>query len=162
MIVLTVFSIIFMLLGVLFIIGATTDESSASMAILLLIGVLCIVFFGFGATYFIYVLIKRKPAMIVTREGIIDHSSFIEAGLVKWEEIADLQIYQYGGQVFLGIFTHDPNLIINRTKGIKKALNAVNKKLIDAQVNIPVKNLNCDIDELMHTIGTRWEQSSQM
>ncbi|MDY0396184.1 STM3941 family protein [Virgibacillus halophilus] len=62
-------------------------------------------------------------------EGIIDHSSFIEAGLVKWEEIADLQIYQYGGQVFLGIFTHDPNLIINRTKGIKKSIERRKQKV---------------------------------
>lgn len=122
MIMLSILAIIFTVLGLLFIGLAFADDFREDMVMLLVIGLVCAVFFGLGSVYFIYVLIKHKPALIVTNEGIIDQSSFIEAGLVRWEEIADIQFYEYGGQVFLGIFTHNPNLIIDRTSGIKKSV----------------------------------------
>lgn len=63
----------------------------------------------------------------------------------------------FSGQVFLGIFTYDPELIINRSSGIKKVFNRLNKGLLPSQVNIPFKNLDCSAEELMNAIGERWD-----
>ena len=123
------------------------------------IGVLTIVIFGLCFIYFVVVLAKGEPAVVVTKEGIIDQSSYIGAGLVRWEEIEAIDFLNFSGQVYLSIFTYDTELIINRSSGMKKVFNTLNKGLLPSQVNIPVKNLDCSVDELLNAIGERWEKA---
>ncbi len=129
-------------------------ESIGNMQLLWLkiICIISIIIFGLCLLFYIKALINRKPALIVTDEGIIDHSSYIYAGMVKWKQIEHIDFINYGGQVFLGIYTYDPELIIARTSGFKSILNKVNTRLLPAQVHISVKNLNCSIDELVDQI----------
>ncbi|MFD2043008.1 STM3941 family protein [Ornithinibacillus salinisoli] len=119
-----------------------------------IIGLITILFFGLCMIYYIKVLIKRKPALIVSDKGITDHSSYIGAGLVNWEEIAGVDFVSFGGQHYIGIYTKDPELIINRASGLKRVLNRMNKGLLDTQVNIPVKTLDCSVEELVDSINT--------
>lgn len=99
----------------------------------------------------------KKPALILSEDGLTDQSSYIAAGFLKWEEIMEVQFYQYGGQPFLGIITVDPELIIQRSSGFKRLLNKMNKGLVEAQVSIPVRNLACDDETLINEIAIRWE-----
>jgi len=122
-----------------------------------IIGVVTAVFFGLCTIYYLKEIFIRKPALIISDEGIMDRSSFVGAGLVRWEEIEYIDLIVFGGQPFLGIFTHDPELIVNRTSGIKSLLNSANKKLVDAQVNIPVNNLACSMDNFVDEINNRWQ-----
>ncbi|MEK3887954.1 STM3941 family protein [Bacillus sp. FSL K6-3431] len=152
-------SFLFLLLGILFYILSSGDPGTGGL-LLKIIGVITGVIFGLCLIYYINVLIKRKPALIVSNEGIFDQSSFIGAGLVKWEEIEDIDFIYFSGQLFLGIKTQDPNLIVNRSNGIKRVLNKLNKGLVEAQVNIPVKILSCSMDELVNEIENHWQSVS--
>ena len=105
-------------------------------------------------------MLKRKPAIIINHEGIIDQSTYIKAGLVKWDEIEDIDFVSFGGQTYLGIYTSDPDLIINRSNSFKKMLNQMNKGLLATQVNIPVKILDCSMDELTNTISMYWKEAN--
>lgn len=147
-------SFVFVLLGILFL-WISFDEGSPFW--LGLIGIIVIAFFGLGAVYYVIELLNWRPALIVSDEGIVDRSSFVGAGLIKWEEIESMEFISMSGQVFLSIFTYDPNLIIDRTSGIKRVLNKLNKGLLPSQANIPVKNLAHSIDDLMEEISSRWE-----
>ncbi len=153
-------SIIFVVTGVLIFV-ATLNEAGGEGLLFKTIGIIAIVFFGLCLIYYINVLIKRKPALIVSEEGIFDDSSFIGAGLVRWEEIEALDFVNFSGQLFLGIKTYDPNLIVNRSNGVKRTLNKLNKGLVEAQVNIPVKILACSIDELVEEIQKRWQIAAE-
>lgn len=149
---------VFVLLGVVFIGFSIIEDDAFWLGI---VGAAIIVIFGLCIIYYVKEIMNRKPALIVSDVGIMDRSSFIGAGLIKWEEIADIDFINFSGQLFLGIFTHDPELIINRTNGIKSVLNKLNKGLIDAQVNIPVKNLGCSMGELVEVINNRWDKTME-
>ncbi|MBS4220737.1 hypothetical protein KHA96_20775 [Bacillus sp. FJAT-49711] len=155
MVMLTIFSLIFVILGIFILAGGLVESSIG----LMIIGILTIIVFGLCIIYYIIVLIKREPAIIISNDGIIDKSSYIGAGLVRWTEIEAFEFINFSGQVYLGIFTIDRDLIINRMSGMKKVFTRINKGLLETQVNIPVKNLNCSMDELVDVINERWEQA---
>jgi hypothetical protein len=156
MLTLALLSFIFTVIGIVFIIAFATQGIGSEKIWLTAIGVVITIFFGLCLLYYIIVLIKGKPALKVTKEGIIDNSSFIGAGLVRWEDIADIDFINFSNQVFLGIFTFDPDLITDRTTGSKRLLNNLNKGLLETQVNIPIKILDGSLDELVDEINSRW------
>lgn len=154
MLVLTFVSLIFVGLGITFLSLSFNDGFEFLLALL---GVISILFFGLGFVFFLKNLLIRKPALILSDDGLMDQSSYIAPGFLKWEEIMEVQFYQYGGQPFLGIITSDSELIIQRSSGLKRLLNRMNKGLVKAQVSIPVNNLDCDDETLINEITIRWE-----
>jgi hypothetical protein len=146
-------SLFFVALGVMFLYIASI--AYGDVWVLRVVGIISIVFFGFCLLYYVYSFLSKKPSVIINDEGIQDNSSFLAAGMIKWEEILDIQWVNYQGQVFLGLVTHDPLLIINRTKGFKKVINKINQRMVVTQVNIPVRILACTPDQLVHEIAIR-------
>jgi hypothetical protein len=144
--------LVFVIIGV-FLTAASFSETGGEAWKLRIAGIASVLFFGLVFVYWIKTLVHRKPTLIISEEGINDQSTYIAAGLIKWEEIADIDFVQFSGQTFLGIYTHDPELIINRSSAFKRMLNKMNKGLLDTQVNIPVKILDCSMEELIETIG---------
>lgn len=122
-----------------------------------IVGLIGVFFFGFAALYYLKELIIRKPALIVSEKGIIDRSSYLAAGLVEWKDIRNFEVVQFEGQLFLAIYTYETKLIINRSNGVKKLLNKMNRGLIASQVNIPVKNLAYSTEALSDEINKRWQ-----
>lgn len=152
MLMLALLSIVFVLLGVVCIVFSMGEDTPFWAGI---IGAITVVFFGLCALYYVKELVIRKPALIISDEGIVDRSSFIGAGFVSWEDIQRIDFFKFNGQLFLSIFTHDKDLIIKRTSGIKRSLNRMNKGLLPSQVNIPAKNLACSLEKLTEEINNR-------
>lgn len=144
--------LIFIAIGI-FLTAVSFSETGSDAFKFRVIGIICVIFFGLIMVYWVKSIIQRKPALIVSAEGILDQSTYIAAGLIKWEEISDIDFVELSGQTFLGIYTHDPDLIINRSSSFKSMLNKMNKGLLDTQVNIPVKILDCSMEELIETIN---------
>lgn len=116
---------------------------------------------GLCFIYFLKRMIKPRPAIIVSTEGLTDHSSFIGAGFTKWEDIAKIGYVDFASQQFLGIFTHDEDLIINRFTGIKRWMIQINTKLLPSQINIKVQDLNCTEKEFLKEVEAHWKYSTQ-
>ncbi|MUK88934.1 hypothetical protein GMD78_11065 [Ornithinibacillus sp. L9] len=150
-------SLIFVVLGIIFYAVGGMEEGTTGFW-LRVIGLITFLIFGLCMLYYIRVFIKRKPALIISDEGITDHSSYIGAGLIKWEELSGIDFVSFGGQHYLGIYTKDPELIINRATGVKRLLNRMNKGLLDTQANIPIKILDCSLEELVEVINCRLEE----
>ncbi|MEN2767496.1 STM3941 family protein [Ornithinibacillus xuwenensis] len=158
LIVYSVLSLMFVTLGIFLFVVGFTEAGSDGMKFII-IGMITFVFFGLCMMYLIKVLFNRKPALIITDEGILDDSTYIGAGLIKWEEIANIDFVHFSRQTYLGIYTHDPELIINRSTKYKRMLNRLNKGLLDSQVNIPIKILDCSIEDLVARINERWQKA---
>lgn len=158
MIILAFFALLFVLVGAVFIVVYFGEEGIPHW--LPAVGLISVLFFGFCLVYYLKEIIIHKPVLIISKLGITDRSSYLAAGLVKWEDIRDIDFVEFGGQVFLGIYTYNPDLIINRSNGLQRMLNQVNKRLLNSHVNIPVKNLNCSMDELVEQINSYWQKES--
>lgn len=150
---LSISSFIFVLIGAFFVyISIISDNNNLILGI---IGIITVVFFGLCFLYYLMVFISSKPAVIISDEGINDHSSYLSNGLIKWEDIKDIQFIHFRGQVFLSITTNDPNYILNRSSGLKRMLNKMNGKLIESQINIPIRMLSCTIHDIVNEINRR-------
>src|SRR5918993_1464443 len=55
-------------------------------------------FFGLCLAYAIYRLCIPKPAVIISDEGIFDNASAVGAGMLRWEEVAEVFPYDFVGQ----------------------------------------------------------------
>jgi hypothetical protein len=102
--------------------------------------------------YCCYRLIVPKPAVIVNHIGIFDNAVVFSAGLVKWDEIADVFVYNYGRRRFLGIVTLDTEAFLQRQPVFKKWLMKVGMRLGDPPILIPQSILPMKVDELMSRI----------
>jgi hypothetical protein len=141
-------------IGVLYFAAANNEDAWP----LWVIGVLAIVFFGLCIVYYFYTLFNRKPALIVDHEGIQDNSSYLAAGMVRWDEIEEIKWVSFQKQIFLGLITYDRSLITNRSTGLKKILNKINKSMLDSQVNITIQILDCSPEQLVDEINARRPQ----
>lgn len=143
-------AILFILVGFVFLFITFDGEVNWAYRI---IGLICVLFFGMCFVFIVKQLFSKKPALLIDEVGITDWSSGIQVGLIKWEEIEDTRLIVYSGQKFLAIYTYDQDLIINRTNGLRKIAYKMNKALIDSQINIAYKNIQCDEDELIEQIN---------
>ncbi|WP_060680893.1 STM3941 family protein [Virgibacillus halodenitrificans] len=158
MVVLALFSTIFVFLcGGIFLLLLGDGATGVLENLLLVLMPVCAAFFAIGTYFFTKSVIKRKPAVIVSKEGITDKSTMIGPGLIKWQEIEKIDVVSIGGQPHLAIFTYDPDAIRDRSTGLVKVLNSLNKGLVSAQANIPLNNLDCSIDDLFKNINDQWE-----
>ena len=149
-------SFIFIILGFIFLF--LDLELTYSPSIIKGIGFISILFFGACFLVIFKKTIENKPALIIDENGITDYSTALQVGLVKWNEIKDIQFTTFSRQHFLSIYTYDKDLIINRTNAFQKTMNQMNKKLMDSQINIPYKNLKCDPVQLGEAINYFWEE----
>ncbi|MDQ4077415.1 MAG: hypothetical protein M3220_14360 [Chloroflexota bacterium] len=106
-------------------------------------------FFGLCLAYAIYRLFIPEPAMIISNEGIFDNASAIGAGMLRWEEIADVFSYDFMGQRMLGITLVNEEIVIGRQPRIKRVMVRMNRGLGAAPFNIPQSVLPISVDELL-------------
>jgi hypothetical protein len=128
-----------------------------------IIGTIGILFFGLCFTYLIYRTIFPRPAVILTNEGIIDHSTLLSTGLIKWEDIKEVKIYDFSPannytkvhQKFLGILPKNANNFVESQKWLKRNLLRINQNYVDIPINIPENLLNIPLEKLEQEIKKR-------
>ncbi|HEU4433081.1 MAG TPA: STM3941 family protein [Pyrinomonadaceae bacterium] len=112
-------------------------------------------FFGLCLVYAIYRLVTPKPAVVISDEGLFDNASFVGAGMLKWEEIADIFAYDFMGQRMLGIIPVDEKVVLARQSGLKRVMARMNKGIAPAPFNIPQNVLPISVDELLSMVEER-------
>ncbi|WP_048600430.1 STM3941 family protein [Rubeoparvulum massiliense] len=145
-------SLIFCALGAFFLWGI--EEEGSSQLYFNVIGIVVLVFFGLCFIYLLSRLFVKKPAIIIREDGLFENASYVGAGLIPWEEIREVYIYEYMGQKMLGIETKDPDFALKKTKlnGFKKLLMKANKGLVKAQISIPQTTISVPLEELEESI----------
>ena len=113
------------------------------------VGVAAIAFFGLTGLYSLRKLFDRKPGLVFSREGILDNSSAVSAGLLPWSEVTGVEVVQIHRQKLLVIKVKDPERYIGRGSRLKRALNRANYNMVGSPIAISSNALRIGFDELV-------------
>ncbi|MGM1047975.1 MAG: STM3941 family protein [Bacillota bacterium] len=130
---------VFVILGAALIYFGMTEENSS--IVMVIIGVICAVFFGLCLFYFASRIVNKEPSLIINDEGITDQSSYIQAGVIKWEDIKNIELYSMMNQRMIGIKLYHPEKFMLQQTGLKKLLMRANQGLVDTPINIAESGL---------------------
>ncbi|MFD0710818.1 STM3941 family protein [Paenibacillus sp. GCM10027626] len=156
---LTIAALIFVVLGIIFVAVALTEQESAGA--LMAIGIISILFFGACLLYFMYRLINKKPSLVIDEEGLTDNSSYIGGGRLLWTDIKEIKLYMFMGQQFIGIELNDNQSYLDRQSGLKKMLMGLNRSMVKAPVNIAQNSFAIPLDQLCSYMVSMWEKAVQ-
>jgi len=145
-------ALVFVVLGILFILRPqtfTNSFSGNSIVIVEAVGIAALVFFGICLLFMIKRYGDKRPALIINESGITDHSSAIPAGFIPWSHIQDIvEIEIYKNRLLL-IKVKDPSLYINRHTGfLKRKAVEVNYKTYGTPVCIGSQAIQYNFDDL--------------
>jgi len=117
-----------------------------------IIALVGIIFFGLCGIYAFAKLFDKKPGLVINDEGIIDNSSAVCAGLIKWRNITNVSITEIYDQKILTIEVDNADEILSKQHGFKKILMNLNKNYFSSPVQISSNALKCNFQELHDTI----------
>lgn len=78
------------------------------------VSVIGIVIFGLCGIYAFTKFFDKKPGLVINDEGIIDNSSAVCVGLIKWENITNVSIADIYGQKILTIDVNNADEIVSK------------------------------------------------
>ena len=124
------------------------------------IGLVGIVFFGAGLIYASIRLVRPTPAVVVSRQGLLDRASAVSVGFIAWTEIKELREYRFMNQVLLGIVPRDLDALLARQPAWKRVFLRANLWLGVAPVNVPESMLSMRVSQLVQEIDARFRRPS--
>jgi len=147
---------IFVVLGVLFVVSPEnfTSQLHQNIALIRLVGMLSVVFFGACAIYGMIKIFDKKYGLIINREGIIDNTNASSIGLINWADILSIKTQNVMSTRFLLIFIKNPENYLNRAKGLKRKLLYANMKMYGTPLSIISNSIKFNFDDLEDLIKT--------
>jgi len=126
---------------------------------LFLVGLASILFFGICTVAIFYKLCQKIPGIIIDAEGITDHSSGISSGLIKWEDITDIDIVVVSRQKLVMLYVVNPDEYIQRHSNfLKRKASLSNYERYGTPLGITSNGLKCTTQKLHSVLKTNWEQ----
>jgi len=133
------------------------------------VGVGCIIL---GALL-IFVFKFQKLVAEISETGITERASKVSKGVIRWEEIASVYVYQTFGSnslaqaesksderdQFVGIFLADADEYAKRLNLVQRSLLKMNMKLKQAPINIPCNLLCEDTEKFVELCNAKLNQS---
>jgi len=110
---------------------------------------------GFFALCGLYCFVKmcdRSPGLVLDRDGIIDNSTGVAAGRVRWQEITDIRFRMMGRQRFVTIDVVDPRRFVERGGAVRRLMTRLNTTTLGSPINIATDGLAISPDELFRQI----------
>lgn len=121
-----------------------------------LVGIVCVIFFAACLVFFIRKLFDHSAAVRIDDEGIYDNSSYISGGLIRWDDIINIELYQLAGQKMIGIQLKDPDSFLESQQGFKRRLIKINQGMVHAPVNIAQSALRMPLAQIYEEMIIRW------
>lgn len=154
-------SLLFVVLGLLF--TAFPDRFTTllirNVLLIRLIGIIATLFFGFVLiTLTRKVFFDKNLGIIINEEGIIDNSSFVGVGLIKWEDITSIEKSKVSSTNFLLIKVKNPEHYINTPNRIKSNLLKANYKSYGTPISISSNFVRCSFAQLENIILNSFEK----
>jgi hypothetical protein len=122
-------------------------------------GIVALLFFGFILLTIIKKRLSDKNMGIIINElGIIDNSSFVSVGLIKWEDIISIEKSNVLSTKFLLIKVKNPEYYINISTGIKSKLLNGNYKSYGTPISISSNFISCSFSQLEDILSNSFEK----
>ena len=155
-------SLLFVVLGILFVTNPEKYTSSImrSPTIIFIAGLASILFFGLCFFFIIKKLGDNSPGLIISNEGILDNSSGVSAGQIKWTEIEDISVIEIQRQKLIKLHVKNPQEYIERqTSGFKRKMMKVSYKMYGTPLTITAHGLKISFNELLSTLTEKLKAS---
>ncbi|MEY8258109.1 STM3941 family protein [Erysipelotrichaceae bacterium 66-17] len=120
--------------------------------LMLIIGLIALVFFGFCEFYIVKQLFHGKKLVVLTEKGFYDYSTATATKdrLIPWNEIAQIEDKSIMNQSFVSVTLKDPDKLLSSLSGLQKKSIAANVKLGFGQINVNLQSAKqCDNQQLI-------------
>lgn len=149
-------SLIFVLLGLWFVIDPPKDHLSDSTIRLNIIGYISFIFFGVVAVFCIKKIFDNHPALIFNDLGFDDRSSLFSAGFILWKDVRSISVIEIRKQRMIMLELNNPEQYIqSQNNFFKKQILKMNFKLYGAHLGLSSKGLDITFDELYEQLNKR-------
>jgi len=148
-------SIIFVGLGTWFLINPPKINNPifGNPTVIFIAGLASILFFGLVAVTVFRKLSDKTAGLIINRQGIIDNSSGVSAGLILWTDIEEIKIYQVASQKFMMFIVKNPQEYLDKTTGLLKRKGMeMNYRSYGSPISISANSLQTNFDELYNLL----------
>ena len=127
-----------------------------------IVGLISLLFFGFGFLISIRSLYFRKVALIIKNVGIMDNSNYLGLGFLAWHQIRGIYQINEGAVYMIKIELLDANYFIEKEASfIKKILLKKQHRKFGSPVIIPMIALSAYVDTLEKQLIDRWDNYKQ-
>lgn len=110
-------------------------------------------FFAYTGYQQLIKLLDRGPGLILSGQGITDHSSALSAGFIPWDEIVELRHLKALGQQFIMVGVRNPQSFIQKEKNpVRKRGMILNLKSYGSPIQLSAQNLRCSFPELLRQV----------
>ncbi len=100
----------------------------------------------------------QQPGLIVSDEGITDHSSAVGAGFIPWSDVLEIEEKSMLGSRYLSIQVKNPQEYIDRqSSALKRFMMRRNQKTFQAGLYISASGIRCSFEELKDLIDRRFK-----
>lgn len=120
------------------------------------IGAASVLFFGYAGFILFRQLSNKNNGLILSKEGITDHSGAVNAGLIAWRDITSVKQIEVTKTPFLILKVSNPEEYIERQESkFQKKLLKMNMNTYGSPICISASNLSISINELQKKIEAR-------
>lgn len=105
--------------------------------------------FGFISLLRIWILLDRRPRLIIDDEGIFDRTN--RMGLIPWSEIDDAELVDIFSpkHVYLGLKLRPSSKFVSRQSTFMQCVAAANSALGCAKVNLNLSETDADPEDVL-------------
>jgi hypothetical protein len=122
-----------------------------------IVGLVGTVYFGLVLVSYLKI-VRRKAALIIDNDGIVDNSSFIAVGRILWSQITEIKAYDAGPVSYILVYVDEPVSFIERNGNFFERWHLRNNfKRYRTPVAIPLIWLHIYIDDLNTLLLARFE-----
>jgi hypothetical protein len=110
--------------------------SDDKQVVFIILSIPLILFCLYGACFQLYKLLIKKPALIITGEGIFDESSPLSVGFISRQEIMGIKEFHYKSSTCIIIMVKNPEIYLNQGFILKRLINKLNIVLCGSLIYI--------------------------
>ena len=153
-------AILFVLLGLLFIVKPYAFIKSDDPAVIRSIGYICIAFFGICAIFTGRMLAAKKEGIWISKDEVNDQSSGIAAGKILWKDVKNIRVETVDGQHFILLEVSNPEEYIQQQQNpLKKRAMDMNYQLYKTPICITANFITISFEQLLELLQTGFQQA---
>jgi hypothetical protein len=156
-------SLVFVTIGLWFVIGKPTINNAifSNPAVVFGMGIVSIVF----SSVSIFIMLKKlkdtKPGFVIDDTGVTDNSSAVSAGHIPWADITAIKTAQVFTQKFIIIIVNNPEDYINQQTSVLKRENMkMNLKSYGSPITITASTLKYNFTDLENILRERLKSNT--
>ena len=110
------------------------------------------VFFGACLLVGVVRLFRRRPALVIDRQGFVDLSSLGSVGRVTWLEVRGFRLTRIKTTRFVVVDVVDPRHFIDRGNFLLRLVRSGNMRVVGSPLAFSSATLDIGFDELVSTL----------